>query len=813
MVLDRLFPSMFQRRLLLLLACVSAAFALLAGQVWRLTIARGDELRSQAEQRLTRTQWTPTVRGRILDRKGRVLAQDRPSYDIAVDYRVLTGAWAEDRALAAARRRHGAGWPDLTPAQRAEETARLVPFYRQHLEHARDDLARLCAVDRATIERAADGVLASIDSVYRHTVEVRRQALIRAARGRGDELTPALLRAIDRQASQELAEQRSAHVILRRVSDQAAFDCKLLMDEETDLDLGAATASREAWSDRVPRCPGMKVFDAGDRDYPLESATVEADRATLPGPLRAQGHAAIRVDGLACHILGSLRDRLYGTSTDAQSGRVTIGDAQARREFLAANPASAADALAPDGSDRGAYREGDRVGATGIEASQEHVLRGLRGMQTLHLDTGERPPPIPAMPGRDVPLTIDIMLQARVQAAMSPDLGLSVIQPWHATQRTDEFGRPIPGIRPDGSTLYGAAVVLDVDSGDILAMVSTPTYTRAQVRDAPETVFGDSAELQVTTPWLNRAVAKSYQPGSIVKAVILCEAVTRGNFRLDQRIACTGHLLPDKPDMLRCWIYKRNRATHTDQLGHELDASEAIMVSCNIFFFTLGRRLGPDGVAAAFRDFGVGDVFDLGLARPGHEREAEFPGVLGSPPGSALDTGQAIQIGIGQGPIAWTPLHAANAYATLARRGMWVPPRLITGRPRPQPRDLGLDQRAIDAAMEGLRLSVGSRLGTGDHISFDGRNEPIFNAPGVKIWGKTGTADASPIVGDPDGPDGPLPPRVLEAGDHSWFVVLVGRDRPQYAIAVVSDYGGSGGKVSGPITNQIIHALIAEGYL
>jgi penicillin-binding protein 2 len=83
----------------------------------------------------------------------------------------------------------------------------------------------------------------------------------------------------------------------------------------------------------------------------------------------------------------------------------------------------------------------------------------------------------------------------------------------------------------------------------------------------------------------------------------------------------------------------------------------------------------------------------------------------------------------------------------------------------------------------------------------------------VRVWGKTGTAAASPIIGDPDGETGPEPRQVLAAGDHSWFVVLVGRDRPRYVISVVTDFGGSGGKVSGPICNQIIHALIAEGYL
>lgn len=111
-------------------------------------------------------------------------------------------------------------------------------------------------------------------------------------------------------------------------------------------------------------------------------------------------------------------------------------------------------------------------------------------------------------------------------------------------------------------------------------------------------------------------------------------------------------------------------------------------------------------------------------------------------------------------------------------------------------------------------MSANEPLGTGNHIKIAGKDEPVFNVPTVTIWGKTGTAAAPPIRRDPDG-DGPLPPQTIIEGDHSWFVVLAGPkgDRPRYAIAVVIDYGGSGGKVSGPICNQIVHALMAEGYL
>src|SRR5437899_1104902 len=165
-------------------------------------------------------------------------------------------------------------------------------------------------------------------------------------------------------------------------------------------------------------------------------------------------------------------------------------------------------------------------------------------------------------------------------------------------------------------------------------------------------------------------------------------------------------------------------------------------------------------------------------------------------------------MGIGQGPVAWTPLHAAAAYATLARGGIKIAPRLIIGEKRPEPVDINLDPAAVAEALEGLNRAVNEHEGTGNHLTMEGGvEEPIFNATGIKIWGKTGTAAASPLIGDPDG-EGPRGREILEAGDHSWFVIMVGKHEPRYVISVVTDFGGSGGKVSGPICNQIIYALM-----
>ncbi|MCA9286546.1 MAG: hypothetical protein KDA22_15080, partial [Phycisphaerales bacterium] len=172
-----------------------------------------------------------------------------------------------------------------------------------------------------------------------------------------------------------------------------------------------------------------------------------------------------------------------------------------------------------------------------------------------------------------------------------------------------------------------------------------------------------------------------------------------------------------------------------------------------------------------------------------------------------------------QGPIGWTPLQAANAYATMARSGAIRDATVIMNDDRSSLRersgDMNLDPQAVTLALEGLRDSIEKPYGTGNHITYeDGHTEPIVTAQGVIAWAKTGTAQAPGKRFDTNG-DG-MPDTDVNGLDHAWFVGLVGsaaERRPRYAIAVVLEYGGSGGRVAGPVANQIILALQDLGYL
>jgi len=357
-------------------------------------------------------------------------------------------------------------------------------------------------------------------------------------------------------------------------------------------------------------------------------------------------------------------------------------------------------------------------------------------------------------------------------------------------------------------------------------MVSMPTV--AMGRRVAEL---DPARKQIDQPWVNRPAEAIYPPGSIIKPLVLASAVTEGVHRIDEPITCTGQYFPDSKRP-RCWIYRErwSFATHGPQ-----HAEEAVAHSCNIYFYTLAERLGMERLTDWYAAFGIGRRLDIGLTIESVHPDTGAVRRSGEHGGTLLSPGQiaelsartrryaTVSMGIGQGiGVTWTPLVAANAYATLARGGLIRDATLVLDDPRGsrarRREDLDLDPGAVAAALEGLRGALRPG-GTGHHITYSpGDTEAIFNAVGVTLWGKTGTAQAPPLRIDDTNGDGAINSKDegITGLDHAWFVGLVGPNdtrRPMFVIAVMVEYGGSGGRVAGPIANQIVHALQEEGYL
>ncbi|MFN7397113.1 MAG: peptidoglycan D,D-transpeptidase FtsI family protein [bacterium] len=764
--------QMFHRRLLLLGAAFCAAAAVPLLRTCDLTIRKGESLREQAEGRLVERRWIGTSRGKILDRDGRVLAIDKPSFNLEVDYPLISGQWAFAQAVRAARRRTPE-WTQLSPLERERLVQEGLGPYQQRLAEAWAEVSRLTGVPPSEIEERRSEIVARVSAQALAVWESHRRASIESL-SRGRELTEAQEPSTAEstlslaEVARPIREQRTPHVLVRDLDEEMAF-----------------TFPNESELAGSPLLPGMKLVDATRREYPSEEIAVVLDLSNFPGPLRSQKTQEVTARGVATGIIGWMRGQLF------------------KEDFARRPPRSIGDDGKP-AIDLGAYRPGDSIGAAGLEWALEPELRGARGSVLERLDTGQSTR-VERTPGKDVRLTLDSRLQARVQALMNPLTGLTVVQPWQNNKALDP-----------GTPLNAAAVILDIDTGEILSMVSTPTFTRQQLQDDPASVLGEASG----QPLLSRAMGRAYAPGSIVKPLMLAGGVAQGVWEAGRTIDCTGHFHPDRPDMLRCWIYKQNNTTHTAQFGHPLTADEAVMVSCNIYFFTLGQKLGPEGIEKLFASLGVGT--DDGIKRPDLGVGYQFPGSVGrmsrreSPADESGDqrpritAGDAILMGIGQGPIAWTPLQAADAYATLARGGIRLVPKIRTDVPSVRD-DLGWDRGSVQMAMRGLQRAVSEERGSGHHITYTGPDgvqakEPTFNIPGVSIWGKSGTADSGKK--SQENPDASL--------DHSWFVVMAGAEgaaRPRVVVALLVEYGGSGGRVAGPLANQILWALRAEGYL
>ncbi|HWB19241.1 MAG TPA: penicillin-binding transpeptidase domain-containing protein, partial [Phycisphaerales bacterium] len=586
-----------------------------------------------------------------------------------------------------------------------------------------------------------------------------------------------------------IREQKVAHVILPRVNDDVVLTFRHWEDDH----------------------PGMvEVQTSRKRAYPWSERNVVLDRSSLPAPLRQQGGPTleVHVQGVADHILGAMRDEVWNSDV-------------ARRPFQ--NPATGK-------IDLGWYAPGDSVGARGLEMVFEDTLRGLRGVKDMRKDRDDERRVEPVS-GHDLKLTLDISLQARVQAIMSPEFGLTRVQDWHLSKAQMDGVEPH---LPLGTKLDAAAVVIEVETGEVLAMVTMPTLAMGS-----EMSDDEQASRAV---WANRPVEAVYPPGSILKPLVLSAAMTEGELKPGESIECKGHYFPDQPGKLRCWI---DRPIYSVRQHGPLQASEALARSCNIFFYTLGDRLGIDRLSHWLGRFGLGSPLNVGLMCRTTNDNGDMVTrgeVGGHVPGSDeiaawKHDGSArfrqILMGIGQGDVTWTPVQAANAYATIARGGVIRDASLLMDDPRgtrPGREDMHLSTVVQQTVLEGLWQGVHQHYGSSNHLRFStGVEEKLINARGVKVWAKTGTAQAPlrKFHWQDTNHDGKIDENdeasflkdssgQLFRLDHAWFVGLVGpasAAKPTHAIAVVVEYGGSGGRAAGPIGNQIIHALQAEGYL
>lgn len=404
------------------------------------------------------------------------------------------------------------------------------------------------------------------------------------------------------------------------------------------------------------------------------------------------------------------------------------------------------------------YRAGDLAGQSGLERLLDDALRGRDGGEEVEVDNNGAPV---RLLGRTEPrsgASVVTSLDQRIQAAAEHALG------------------DVPG----------AIVVMDPRDGDVLAMVSSPTFDLTRfARAIPRDEWLDLVR-HPYHPLLNRAFQSQYPPGSIFKLVVAAAALQEGVITSSERLSC--------PAAIRIGNRRFRNWRHEDQDPMTLE--RAIATSCNTFFYQLGLKVGADRIARYARAFGFGETTGIGL---GGERAGLIPTPDRLDPAIAGPgvPGDTANFSIGQGGVVVTPLQVARFVAALANGGTLWRPRLIHQIAAADGRVVVIGPKPAGkvelspAALAVLRHSLWTAVNQGGTAS-------AAAVPGFDVAGKTGTAQ---IVHDSDAARGQ---------EHAWFAGYAPADKPQAVVVVLVERGGSGGRVAAPIARQIFLEIRRE---
>lgn len=414
------------------------------------------------------------------------------------------------------------------------------------------------------------------------------------------------------------------------------------------------------------------------------------------------------------------------------------------------------------------------VGKSGLEAFYDSVLRGQNGQEVVEVDAQFRPLGVasvtPPVRGNSLVLSLDSRIQSDTEKAL--DYGM-----WQIRHRVDNDGHVY------GNANRGAAVMLDVHTGEVLAMASLPGYDPNIFVKNDDAAISKLFEPKSLNPEWNRAIAGAYQPGSVFKLVTTVAAFTEGTDNAARRIFCGGVFSVANK---RCWTWQSG--------GHGwTDIYKAISESCDIYFYQLGQELGIDKLVKYMQDMGLGRPTGIDLVgeesgsipsaswRDARAKDKSYP--------QDWQPGDTLSAAIGQ-IVTVTPLQLAQYTAWIANGGLKVKPHLINEvlgadgsvkqswqQPAQLPHLLAADD-TINTIHQAMKLSP---FGVG--TAADGWWERFP----IKVAAKTGTAENPPH------------------DEYGTWIGYAPADNPQVALAVVVEEAGHGGNVT-PIARAMFAA-------
>jgi penicillin-binding protein 2 len=412
------------------------------------------------------------------------------------------------------------------------------------------------------------------------------------------------------------------------------------------------------------------------------------------------------------------------------------------------------------------YRMGDDVGHYGIEATLERYLRGERGSQAVIVNAiGNKIGEAffqPEIPGTNVTLTIDAKVQRTADKLL------------------------------EGKK--GAVVALDVRTGDVIAMSSGPRFDpnmfTSEISKEDWSDLTNSKEDKLS----NRVLQGAYPPGSVFKIFVAAAALSEGVVTPTERMTCNGALQ----------FGTRSFRCHKHSGHGSVDLFDSIVQSCDVYFYTIGQRLGVDRIYHYAHDiFGFGESTDLGLGE-------EVPGLIPStkwkqayfrnPEDKRWYPGETLPVAIGQGAVTTTPLQVARALAAVVNGGKLLKPRIVRqlvasdGRIIQQASDqpevigtLEIEPWVLDKVKQSMVGVVEDKRGTGHRAA-------LPKERGISVGGKTGTAQvASRESGS-------------KREDHAWFAGYAPADKPRIVVVAILENAGHGGAVAAPVVHDVMAA-------
>jgi penicillin-binding protein 2 len=530
-------------------------------------------------------------------------------------------------------------------------------------------------------------------------------------------------------------------------SNRPNFRLLLLKDEAKDPE-----ATIEAAGTLIPisddrRRELLREIDEGPRFVPVaiaddlsweEFARINVRSPELPGLQADMNEARVYPFGGAfAHVIGYV-------------SRVTAS------ELKAAGPTPDPLLLNP----------GFRIGKQGVEKSLDLQLRGKAGGQKVEVDSRGRvvhedpAGDIKPVPGDEVVLTLDADIQNRA---------------------LEMFGAE-----------SGAAVMMDCRSGDILCLMSAPSFDANRFVKGLTAVEYDALAQYDHKPLFNKALTATYPPGSTFKTMVALAALEHGVSPATTH-TCGG-----------AWSWG-GRVWHCDKAHGTLDMKGGIAQSCDIYFYQTALVIGPDAIAAVARKFGLGGTFDIGI--PGQK-----PGLIPDtaykrkafPKDPVWHPGETPSMGIGQGYVNVNALQLCVMCSRLANGNRALNPRLIEsiggvlqppGSQAPElpfkPENLAFIREAMAAVVTSGTAAGAGKLGLG----------PIMMA------GKTGTAQAHTYAGG-HGAHGAV--GAWAERDHSWFIAFAPADDPRYAMSVLVEHGGFGAEAAAPRAREIMRVALLK---